>query len=100
MEDFAAFLTRVGNAELFGNVELGRPVVDKTGLQGAFDFAMDFGRVGSTGGRRGDAASADSLVMEVSIAEAVKALGLNLEPGRQPLDILVIDRIKPVPTEN
>jgi uncharacterized protein (TIGR03435 family) len=38
--------------------------------------------------------------MEVSIAEAVKALGLNLEPGRQPFDILVIDRIERVPTEN
>jgi uncharacterized protein (TIGR03435 family) len=100
MEAFAAHLTRVGNAELFGNVELGRPVVDKTGIQGAFDFAMDYGRVGSAGGRRGDAAPADGVVMEVSIAEAVKALGLNLEPARQPFDILVIDRIERVPTEN
>jgi uncharacterized protein (TIGR03435 family) len=100
MDGLAAFLTTVGNTELFAAVELGRPVVDNTGLKAAYDFSMDYGRVGAAGGRRGDAAPADGGATEVSIAEAVKALGLNLEPGRRPFDILVIDHIERVPTEN
>lgn len=98
MEGFAALLTRMGSAT--GNGELGRPAVDRTGLQGAFDFAMDYGRVGAAGGRRGDAPPADSVTVEVSIAEAVKALGLALAPGNQPFDILVIDHVERVPTAN
>jgi uncharacterized protein (TIGR03435 family) len=36
----------------------------------------------------------------VPIADAVKDLGLSLEPGGQLFDILVIDHIERVPTEN
>jgi uncharacterized protein (TIGR03435 family) len=68
---------------------------------------MDYGRVGATGGRKGaaegrggDAPPADGGVTVIPIADAVKALGLALRPGRQPFDILVIDHIERVPTEN
>jgi uncharacterized protein (TIGR03435 family) len=87
-------------------VFLDRPVIDRTGLKGAYDFTMDCGpNVGSAAGRRGGAGGRGDDVpggapMMVPIADAVKALGLVLEPSKQPFDILVIDHIERVPTEN
>lgn len=106
MEEFAGVLSRTAAMNAMAPVGtasggLDRPVVDKTGLKGAYDFTMDYGRVGGpTGGRRGDAAPADTVVTEVPVAEAVKALGLALEPARQPFEILVVDRIERTPTAN
>jgi uncharacterized protein (TIGR03435 family) len=112
MEQLAELLSRLRETSAVMPVGdtlvwLDRPVVDKTGLKGAYDFTMDYGRVGATGGRRGaagdrggDAPPTDGGVTVVPIADAVKALGLALRPGRQPFDILVIDHIERVPTEN
>lgn len=99
MEDLAQFLSRGTRAT--GMVAtapgwLDRPVIDKTGLKGTYDFTMDYGPVGTTGGRNQPADDS----MTVPISEAVKALGLNLEPSRQPFDVLVLDHIERVPTEN
>lgn len=72
-------------------------MVDETGIKRAYDFTMDYGRVG---GRRGGAQPANGAVTEISFIDAVKDLGLNLRPGKQPFDILAIDHIERVPTEN
>jgi len=80
-------------------VWLDRPVIDRTGLTGSYDFPLDFGRVGATVGRRGGGATDENVVL-VPLRDAVKDLGLALESGRAPFDILVIDHSERVPTEN
>jgi uncharacterized protein (TIGR03435 family) len=70
----------------------GRPVVDKTGLKGIYDFDLDF-NLGSTGGRD------DSTLQPFEFALALQ-LGLKLQPKKLPFDVIVIDHIEKTPTEN
>lgn len=70
------------------------PVVDQTGLKGRYDFKLDltpFLKVGP------EEASPDSVAV---FRAAVGQLGLKLEPKKLPLDVLVIDHIEKIPTEN
>lgn len=60
-----------------------RPVVDKTGLQGLYGFSLDF--------HRGEDANMFTKIEE--------QLGLKLEPGKAPVDFVVIDRLTR-PSEN
>ena len=67
-------------AERLGEMELGRPVLDRTGLQGEFDFKLNYG-------------TADNQDAEPSIFTAIQEqLGLKLEVTKGPIEILVIDR--------
>lgn len=60
----------------------GRPVIDRTGLTGTFDIELEWDGVGP------------------SIFTALKEqLGLTLEPGRTPIDVLVIAAAS-LPTDN
>jgi len=72
---------------------LGRPVLDRTGLDGSFDvdvtFTPDNPTVDST-----DAPNAPSLMTAIR-----EQLGLRLESTRAPVDVLVVDRVQP-PTQN
>jgi len=67
-----------------------------TSLKGGYDFTMDYGRLG---GRGGDAEPTHG-VTDISIADAVKYLGLRLEPRKHLFDSIVIDHLERVPTEN
>ena len=63
------------------------PTVDMTGLTAAYDFRMDFGPgPEETGGG--------------SVMDAVDRLGLNLERQKRPYDLIVVDHLEKVPTEN
>jgi uncharacterized protein (TIGR03435 family) len=64
-----------------------RPVIDKTGLSGFYDFSVEFARD----------ATADSSA--ASIFTAVQGLGLKLEPEKGPIELMVIDQIER-PSEN
>jgi uncharacterized protein (TIGR03435 family) len=65
--------------------ELDRPVVDKTGLTGKYDFTLRFAP--------GLSAEPDSDA--VSIFTAVQEqVGLRLEPSKAPLSVLVIDHVE------
>ncbi len=84
--------------------ELDRPVIDGTGMKGAYDFTMGLGLV-ADGGRRGgrsETGRPDNLPdpTEISWVEAVRRLGLRLEPAKRVLEFLVIDHVDQVPTEN
>jgi uncharacterized protein (TIGR03435 family) len=69
----------------------GRPVLDKTGLSGRFDFELQF--------TPNDAPESDA--SGPSIFTAVQEqLGLKLVPAKGPVDILVVDHLEKVPTEN
>jgi uncharacterized protein (TIGR03435 family) len=70
--------------------ELDRPVINKTGLTGKYDFTLKF-TPGQSAGPDSEAPSIFTAVQE--------QLGLKLEPTKAPLDVLVIDSIEK-PTEN
>jgi uncharacterized protein (TIGR03435 family) len=81
-------------AKIFLQGELGRPVINRTGLGGEYDFTMDW--VPDEGQRRlaveesapNPPATADGPSFFTALQEQ---LGLRLEPSKGPVDILVID---------
>ncbi len=66
-------------------------VVDKTGLQGKFDFEIQY--AGTAVG-----ATDSSFPMLATVLE--QDLGLRLEKGKTEVEVLVVDQINKVPTEN
>ena len=67
----------------------GRPVMDKTGIQGRYDFKLSFARLDDP----------DSTLPSFSTA-LEEQLGLKLEPAKVALDLVVIDHVERIPTEN
>jgi uncharacterized protein (TIGR03435 family) len=64
---------------------LGRPVVDKTGLTGMWDFVMEFTPEGS----------GDAVASGPTFLQALKEqLGLKLESEKGPVDSLVVDHVE------
>jgi uncharacterized protein (TIGR03435 family) len=86
---------------------LDRPVIDRTGITGLFDFHLEFAPDQSTptylpGGdqNRGFVATPDDPAGGPSIFTAVKEqLGLRLDPAKGPQEFLVIDHVER-PSEN
>jgi uncharacterized protein (TIGR03435 family) len=84
--------------------ELQRPVVDKTGLTGKYDFKLAYSRDGLR--PMGPAAAPGIPVDDTpsggpSLQRALQdQLGLRLESAKDPIEFLVIDHIDKVPTEN
>lgn len=71
----------------------GRPVINKTGLDGDYMIVLTYLPLSSTNGDPSDPAS--------DIVSAVRdQLGLRLEPQRGVVDTLKIDKVDKVPTEN
>ena len=83
--------------------QLGSPVSDLTGLTGKYDFTLYFSQerlvVDSTrGGPRPPQPDADAAPgLPTAVQEQ---LGLRLESRKLPLDLIVVDHIEKVPTEN
>jgi uncharacterized protein (TIGR03435 family) len=109
---FARLLT--GNAAVSGRTIaqfvttlsewLGRPVIDKSGLTGLYDFTLRFSPEGiRAGGPMGPtltrlmaqtpAAPADPDAPSLSVA-LQEQLGLRLESARGPVEVVVIDRLE------
>ncbi len=89
----------------------GATVYDETGIEGAFDFTLNFSGAGMVGGpgrggRGGDGGAAGVNEASdpngaISLFEAMeKQLGLKLERTKRPAQVLVIDHIEPKPIEN
>jgi uncharacterized protein (TIGR03435 family) len=86
MEDFASEVR-----DMAGNY-LRQPVVDSTGLKGAYDFDLKW-----TGRGRLAAAGAEG----ITIFDAVeKQLGLKLELQKAPAPVIVVDSVNQKPTGN
>jgi len=79
-------------------VDMGRPVVDMTGIQGEFDISIECS-MDSLPGLPPVAASPDSEARP-SIFSAIHELGLNLEPRKVPGRHLVVDSAEKIPTPN
>lgn len=100
-------------ADFLGN-ELNKPVVDRTGLTGKYDFNLEYtpdlaGRglalppppPGAGPGPGVGAAPADSAAEPGSnLASAIQQLGLRMNSSKAKLDVLVIDKAEQTPTEN
>jgi uncharacterized protein (TIGR03435 family) len=67
----------------------GRPVIDRTGLTGVFDFHLEW-ETDSDGGATNDDPSPHMSVI-VAIREQ---LGLRLDPGKGPREFLIIDHVE------
>ena len=67
--------------------KFGRTVIDKTVLTGRYDFTLDW-NPGDLGGTVGDG---DRPAIQTALKEQ---LGLTLEPGRGPVEILTVQRLE------
>jgi uncharacterized protein (TIGR03435 family) len=75
--------------QLAGRV--GRPVLDRTGLSGEYSFELYFTPDGANPGDDAEPGIFDALREQ---------LGLRLEAGRGPVELLIVDRAEKVPTGN
>jgi uncharacterized protein (TIGR03435 family) len=96
--------------------QLGRPVVDATGLKAKYDITLDYAPDGLNGtaimmpppppqhdgapGGGGPMASAPDAGGPTIFTALQEQLGLKLEQRKGPVDLLVIARLEKVPTEN
>jgi uncharacterized protein (TIGR03435 family) len=87
----------IGKLADFLDGTLERPVADKTGLTGKYDFTLFYSVDGTFMDRtiRPDSEGAPYVITAVQ-----EQLGLKLEPDKTRIDILVIDRANKTPTEN
>jgi len=82
MTDFA---TSLGSA-------VGNFVVDKTGLQGRYDITLHW--TDDNGGSRAQSDSSSLPEDAPSLFSALREqLGLELKPGRGPVDMVVVDAV-------
>jgi uncharacterized protein (TIGR03435 family) len=72
--------------------EVGRPVIDRTGLKGSYDFKLKWTPEGHGGELPADAPPGLFTALQ-------EELGLKLEPSKGPVRVLVIDHVER-PTEN
>ena len=91
--------------------QLGRPVLDKTGLTGKYDFTLEYridlsgyqlpppppGAPGPAAATPGDSASDPGPDLAAAVQQQ---LGLGLVAGKAKLDVVVVDKADKVPTEN
>jgi uncharacterized protein (TIGR03435 family) len=78
--------TSMPDLALFMLVEVDRPVVDHTGLQGRYDFPLKFSK---------DEVSTSDPDAPPRIFTAIQEqVGLKFEPVKAPADVLVIDKIE------
>jgi uncharacterized protein (TIGR03435 family) len=76
--------------------EVGRPVIDRTGLTGRYDLDLTFLPDSGPMTINGTAINADAPSLTTAVREQ---LGLRMETGRAPVDVVIIDRVS-APTEN
>jgi uncharacterized protein (TIGR03435 family) len=84
MADVADYLAR----------RLGSTVIDGTGAAGAYTFELHWNSDDQLGG--GDAGAGEF----AAIQEAISTLGLRLQAQKVPVEVVVVDHVERVPTEN
>jgi uncharacterized protein (TIGR03435 family) len=84
---------------LSGLPTISRPVFDRTGLTGRFDFTIRLtAKTGDAGAEETKVAVAQA--EPAVFGDALDALGLKLDSQRASIDMLVVDRAERTPTED
>jgi uncharacterized protein (TIGR03435 family) len=93
-------LSEEGSQLYPGTFAVGK-VIDKTGLDGRYDFTFEFAGFPYAGGAYPPPlAEGESDTAPTLFAALEQQLGLELEKSKAKLDVLVVDRVDKVPTEN
>jgi uncharacterized protein (TIGR03435 family) len=87
MNDLQLFLLRQPGID--------RPVINRTGLEGAFDFKLAMLSAANTEEPRNAPIAAGI----PAFADAIAPLGLKLDAGRVPIDVITIETVER-PSEN
>jgi uncharacterized protein (TIGR03435 family) len=83
-----------------GGLTFGR-VVDRTGLDGHYDFTLEFSGAWRPGGAYPQPLSDGKTDTAPSLFDALRQqLGFRLEEKKTQLDFLVVDHVEKIPTEN
>jgi uncharacterized protein (TIGR03435 family) len=85
-------LSRLADA-LSGSLD--RPVVDMTGISGAYEIDMKWSTDEGAEAKTGDTPDAPTIFTAIQ-----ETMGLKLEARKAPIDIIVVDHAEKVPTEN
>ena len=72
----------------------GRPVIDRTGLTGAYDIHLELENEGSNSPGAGAGAASDPSPQSSDVAAIREQLGLRLDAAKGPVEFLVIDHIE------
>ena len=87
-------ISTIKDAGDFFSAYLDRPVIDRTSLEGEFDFSVEFKR----DGRAPLPLLGGNLIMmgfdATQLAKAFGSIGLKIEPATAPFDILLIDQVQ------
>lgn len=73
----------------------GRPILDKTGLEGRYGFLLIYTPVSTQSADNAAASGPPDFFTAVE-----RQLGLKLEPNKEPIEVLVVDHAERIPTEN
>lgn len=96
-----AFPLSEESAQLYAGAFTVARVVDRTGLDGRYDFTFEFaGSMGPGGAFPPPLPDGGTDTAPVLFDALQQQLGLKLEKGKAKLDVLVVDRVDKVPTEN
>jgi uncharacterized protein (TIGR03435 family) len=79
--------------------QMERPVADKTGLTGVYNLKLEWTPDEQPAGK-GDGASGEPALGPSIFAALQEQLGLKLQTQKMPVEIIVVDRVERVPTEN
>jgi len=77
----------------------GHPVIDRTGLAGAFDIHLELENAAPNSPGPGDGAASDPSPHASDVVAIREQLGLRLDPAKGPIEFLVIDHIEK-PSQN
>ena len=81
------------------HIELEVPVVDETKIAGNYDFKLRFEEGNDDLVEKPDGPRVGGMPAAGSVFTALKELGLRLEPGKLPIEVLAIDSAER-PSEN
>jgi len=87
MKSFADYL-------LIAMHSLGRPVVDKTGLTGNYNFTLDWSIYSASARPSADGVASDPRDDGDFLRDALKKVGLGLQPANDGLEYIVIDQVE------
>jgi uncharacterized protein (TIGR03435 family) len=87
LPSLAAYLTHLGSWPGWS----GRPVIDRTGLNGDFDIDLDMSKIMAAATEE-SAPPTNASIYDATVTFIEDNLGLKLQPQKAPIAILVVDR--------